>query len=373
MHPWVAPVAAMAICMGSLLLMATLGWLARLGRARLSAFYLSGVVLLLTLQALEYYYHAAELYRRWPLFLKMADPLVVMLPFFLYGYARALQGVDVLQPRWRLALHGLPLILVALLDIPYWSLSAADKIAWMQRGIVSESDWTLLTPYGNGYLAIIALCCGIYAWLQWRQRPPLREAQTRAWVQRLFWIQLIGFVSLSGRILYSELTGDYVSLIFVLAPVLFYLTYAFLLDAKLPKPGGPALRLAEEAEAPPPVGLIAEDSGNQALFAELRATLEAGAFRDNELSLGKLAAACGMSTHMASAAINECSGGNFYDWINQYRVREAQRLLRETEEPITTISYAVGFNAKSTFNTAFRRISGCTPSEYRRAQQPGSR
>lgn len=373
MHPWVAPVAAMAICLGSLLLMATLGWISRTQKARLSALYLAGVVALLTLQALEFYYHAAELYLAWPVFLKMADPLVVLLPFFLYGYARALQGVDVLQPRRRVWLHALPMIGVALLDIPYWALPAADKIEWMHRGIVDESAWHLLTPYGNGYLAIIAVCCAVYGWAQWRRPLPVRDAQTRAWVQRILWLQWVGFFSLGLRILFSEATGNYVSLVFVLAPVVFYLTYAFLLEAKLPKPGSQpresAVLGAAEDMAEPGTAPKAEEATEQLLFQELKAELERGAYRDNELSLGKLAAACGMSSHMASLAINTCSGGNFYDWINTYRVQEAMQRLRETDEAITSISFAVGFNSKSTFNTAFRRIAGCTPSEYRKGSQ----
>lgn len=371
MHPWVAPAAAMVICLGSLLLMAALSWISRARRARISTLYLVGVLSLLTLQGLELYYHASGLYLSWPVFLKMVDPLVVLLPFFLYGYACALQGVDVLQPRWRVWLHASPMIVVALLDIPYWALPASEKIEWMHRGIVNEGSWHLLTPFGNGYLAIIAVCCGIYGWLQWRRPIAVGDAQTRAWVRRALWLQWVGFSSLTLRILLSEVTGDYVSLIFVLAPVVFYLTYVFLIDAKLPKPI-PAVREPLASTAEPAAALVesgaVSTSTEQLLFEELKAELERGAYRDNTVSLGKLASACGMSSHMASMAINACSGGNFYDWINSYRVQEAMQRLRESEEAVTSISYAVGFNSKSTFNTAFRRIAGCTPSEYRKAR-----
>ncbi|WP_434668377.1 helix-turn-helix domain-containing protein [Aeromonas sp. NJAU223] len=64
--------------------------------------------------------------------------------------------------------------------------------------------------------------------------------------------------------------------------------------------------------------------------------------------------------------MNACSGGHFYDWINRYRVEEAKRLLQGSEETVASICYQAGFNSKSTFNTAFRRHTGLTPSAFRR-------
>lgn len=369
MPVWEAPLAAMSACFGSLLLMAALGWISRSQPGQSALRYLAGVVTLLTLQALEFYYHASGLYRTWPVFLKMVDPLVVLLPFFFYGYARALQGVNVLQPRSRIWLHALPMLGVALLDIPYWTLPAGTKIELMSRGIVDESSWPLLTPYGNGYLAIIVVCCAIYATLLWRRPVLVREARTRDWVQRVLWLQWVGCISLSLHILLSMLTGRHVSVIYELAPLLCYLIYVLLLDTRLPKAlaaprelSSDSARTGADAQASAPDDRAVEEL----LFLEIKTALERGAWRDNELSLSKLAAACGISSHMASRAINTCSGGNFYDWINGYRVQEAMRRLRETDEAIIRISYAVGFNSKSTFNAAFRRIAGCTPSEYRK-------
>jgi AraC-like DNA-binding protein len=55
------------------------------------------------------------------------------------------------------------------------------------------------------------------------------------------------------------------------------------------------------------------------------------------------------------------------DYLNRYRVLQAQRLLRETNQSITTIALEVGFSSSSYFSRMFRRLTGRSPDEYRRA------
>jgi AraC-like DNA-binding protein len=61
---------------------------------------------------------------------------------------------------------------------------------------------------------------------------------------------------------------------------------------------------------------------------------------------------------------------DFRNFINRFRVEEAQRLLKsDPEMSILTICFEVGFNSKSTFNTAFKKISGITPRDYRGSRE----
>jgi len=54
--------------------------------------------------------------------------------------------------------------------------------------------------------------------------------------------------------------------------------------------------------------------------------------------------------------------------VNDYRIEEARRLLRESELPVLDIALEVGSNTKSTFNASLKRITGQTPTVYRDAQ-----
>lgn len=68
-----------------------------------------------------------------------------------------------------------------------------------------------------------------------------------------------------------------------------------------------------------------------------------------------------------SQAINRIYGGSFSQYLNDCRVKAAQTLLREQEEmPITTLMLEAGFSTKSNFNKEFLRVTGLSPSEYRK-------
>lgn len=52
-------------------------------------------------------------------------------------------------------------------------------------------------------------------------------------------------------------------------------------------------------------------------------------------------------------------------YLRRRRIERAQELLRGTDQPITDICLAVGFQSLGSFSDAFRRIVGEPPSEYR--------
>lgn len=88
-------------------------------------------------------------------------------------------------------------------------------------------------------------------------------------------------------------------------------------------------------------------------------------FIDNELRLVHLADKVGYSTHLLSKIINEKSGKNFNQFINDYRLNEAEKLLNSKENlNIKSIYFDVGFNNKVTFYKAFKKKYYCTPKEF---------
>ena len=92
-------------------------------------------------------------------------------------------------------------------------------------------------------------------------------------------------------------------------------------------------------------------------------------FKDSLLSLQKLAKLLNVPEKQLSQIINENSGNNFNDFVNKYRIQEAKKLLLADipdASNILKIAYEVGFNSKSTFNTAFKKFTGTTPSLYRK-------
>ncbi|MBC7910399.1 MAG: helix-turn-helix domain-containing protein, partial [Pyrinomonadaceae bacterium] len=96
-------------------------------------------------------------------------------------------------------------------------------------------------------------------------------------------------------------------------------------------------------------------------------------FTDSELTLPKLAGRMGISAHHLSQIINERLNQNFFDFINAHRIEEAKRRLFDPKKKhlsILGIAEEVGFNSKSTFNAAFKKHTGMTPSEWRKSSPP---
>jgi AraC-like DNA-binding protein len=101
-----------------------------------------------------------------------------------------------------------------------------------------------------------------------------------------------------------------------------------------------------------------------------RVLVERGLYKDPDLTLNRLARATGLPARRLSQAINRLHGENMSRFVNGYRILEAQRLLRETADPVTGILYDCGFQTKSNFNREFQRITGQSPSAYRAAHRP---
>ncbi len=59
------------------------------------------------------------------------------------------------------------------------------------------------------------------------------------------------------------------------------------------------------------------------------------------------------------------TGKKISDFVNELRVKEAARRLSGTDENIIHIAFAAGFESIPTFNRAFHRVMGITPTEYR--------
>jgi AraC-like DNA-binding protein len=89
-------------------------------------------------------------------------------------------------------------------------------------------------------------------------------------------------------------------------------------------------------------------------------------FLNSDFSLPDLAQRLGTSVHTLSQVINEGLGKNFFEMTAGYRVQEAKRLLVEQRNiKVEEIADQVGYSSKSSFNTAFKKITGKTPSEFR--------
>ena len=94
-------------------------------------------------------------------------------------------------------------------------------------------------------------------------------------------------------------------------------------------------------------------------------------FLDASLTINKLSRQLNMSSRELSVLINQELNQHFFDFINAYRIEKAKNILKDSSQKKLTvleILYEVGFNSKSSFNTAFKKHTGTTPTNYRKTQ-----
>jgi len=91
-------------------------------------------------------------------------------------------------------------------------------------------------------------------------------------------------------------------------------------------------------------------------------------YKDHTITLGNLAKKLSLTPHVVSQIINEQLSYNFNDFINSYRIEEAKKMLNDPlmkNITVASIAYDSGFNTLSAFNTAFKKFTGLTPSQFR--------
>ncbi|WP_428662832.1 helix-turn-helix transcriptional regulator [Runella sp.] len=113
---------------------------------------------------------------------------------------------------------------------------------------------------------------------------------------------------------------------------------------------------------------LSDDYGElilQRLQAYLR---EEKPYLENDVTLPKLAQRLSVSQHHLSQVLNDRLNQSFFDLMAMYRVEEAKNMLADkafSHLKIDEIAERVGYNSTSAFHTAFKRITGKTPAQFR--------
>ena len=90
-----------------------------------------------------------------------------------------------------------------------------------------------------------------------------------------------------------------------------------------------------------------------------------GSYQSPELSVEVVGRETGISVPRISALLQQKYRMNFKQYLNDVRIAESKRLLRETDRTIAEIAFAVGYNSIPHFNRVFRQHTETTPTDFR--------
>lgn len=128
------------------------------------------------------------------------------------------------------------------------------------------------------------------------------------------------------------------------------------------------LRASPAASVSPALASEPMSGEHEAVAASLdRLMAERRLYGDTGLNLGKLARRLSLPARAVSQAVNRVYGMSVSQYVNNFRVAEACRLLTQTDMPVTRIVFEAGFMTKSNFNREFLRVTGKSPTAFRAA------
>lgn len=106
------------------------------------------------------------------------------------------------------------------------------------------------------------------------------------------------------------------------------------------------------------------------LYAQIEEMMKTGkVFKENGISVDKLAEYLNSNRYYVSRAINRYSGLSFHNYINMYRINEAINIIQESSEDeilFKQLAYDLGYNSLSVFSKVFVKETGVTPSRYKK-------
>ena len=122
--------------------------------------------------------------------------------------------------------------------------------------------------------------------------------------------------------------------------------------------------------------LLAAHVGSPAIFQPTLGGLAPAALRraierlhsddDTDVSLAALASDAGLSRFHFCRAFKESTGLSPHAWLRQHRLEQAMAMLRDTDDSVVSIAAALGYASQTAFAAAFRKLTGETPSDWRR-------
>lgn len=355
--------------------------------------WLSLIVLLVAYFLTVEVFRQSGLYPRFPHTIGTGMPFWYLLGPLLYFYVKLLLNTEYrFSPRH--SLHLLPFAQHVYRARRFYMLPGETKIRLLQSASDVPAGFDIIYIILAGLLlSYLGVCIRLL-----RRVQPVQEGRDNrqagiAWLKRLliaFAIYII-FDTIAGHLLIFFRQGlEMMTLTTMLVMSVFIQIVAFTAVRHPEKLFPPPQVLSPEALPPlmdngsPDAAVPRQKYQNSALtdedaeyyLANLRNIMDQERpYLNSELKLADLAGMLDISIHHLSQLLNQKLGLNFYDFVNEYRIREIQRRLLDPAYKAYTIlgvAFDAGFSSKTSFNRLFKKHTGFTPTEYIKIHHPSS-
>ena len=347
--------------------------------------FLALLVLVVSLSILGPVMGITGYYRDMPYFIRVAEPLALLFGPLLYYYISVLCTGRLPKLFY---LHLLPFILYTGSLTPFYLLPPSEKIALVEEQVRTKVPnlWAqgIRLLHTTVYILLaLQLIRSLEARLKDRfsNLDQFKLRQSKHILRLYFGVAALSFAIYMITLAYP-MNFVVVNNIGALSiSILIYsLAYVNLSHASIPLPGsGPAEPKENTTGSDAEVKTARKRLRyhlSDAHFSKHAGKLEdilkdKHVFLNPEISLNDLSESLGIPAYQTSEVISRKYGLSFFDLINKLRIEEVKHRLADPafgHYSVLAIAMDCGFNSKSSFNSAFKKLTGKTPSEYRKSK-----
>ncbi|MCU0369840.1 MAG: helix-turn-helix domain-containing protein [Bacteroidales bacterium] len=302
----------------------------------------------------------------------------------LYLYILSVINSD-FKLKWKHLLHAIPFILLNILLIPrFYSTGFEGQMKYLEN-LISVPHLEFQISFIVLHVQLLAYIIACFISVN-KYRKVLLENFSNAslfnyrWLFQLIFIFAIAtfLASLKNLFMFMEIDLAYkYSLLLMSLLLLGYICWMVFramrypelfrgIDSKLQTVSW----IAKEDERLVKIEAVQPDPETVKKLTMLNSFMsESEPYLDPSLSIFDLSRQIHIPAKDLSLLINHDLNTHFFDFVNGFRIMKAMEILKDPskkELTVLEILYEVGFNSKSSFNTAFKKHTRLTPTEYRR-------
>ncbi len=349
---------------------------------------LGALTLVLSISLLGGVYGLSGYYKNFPHFTNVADPLFLLYGPLLFIYIFVLTHNRL--PK-HFFLHGIPFLAYLISFIPFYLQSGEEKIKFAEFVFLNNEvpfKALLMQLARVVYLGIYIVIC---LWLVKKYERRINDnfsniekiSLNKAKITLYFFliallVSIVSFI-LGYQLSYSYNISNNIIGLFV-GIIIYALAYATwnkksVDEAELFNATPQGIHRSKNdfgthEKAKGRSVFVLNDEQLDEYSSRLKNAIEADkVFTENEISLTELSNKISIQPYQLSEVISRVYGESFFDFINRYRIEEIKTRLEDPKSDsysLLGIAMDCGFNSKSSFNSAFKKFTGVTPSEYRK-------
>ena len=341
-----------------------------------SAYLLIALLLLMIVTNFDFYSVSSGLFRQAPYLFGISFGVMFLFGPLLFFYAQSISDSQ-FRLKGIFLLHLVPYLINVLLNLIFWSAESSLKISFIENYIESGVRFRVLDKVLIG-LQTIHLTVYLLMTIRMMRDNQLRFGNIpyiTSITQRLKWTTSVinSFIAfalvvffLLAYVLYTGLLRVEINNIYtlVLSGIIYFIAYRAILNPELITPN-----FLQKYRT---IGALKNDEVETYVTKLEDLFKNRKLYTDADIRLADIARELGIHQNQLSRLVNEKYGKSFTDFINEYRIKEFMTKVMTDENRkfnIYGLATEVGFKSKSTFNTAFKKATGKTPSEFRRENQ----